>query len=611
MRHFLCLFFLLSAVGISFPHPATGTKIVNTYPCNGALYVHPYTKIGITFSAPLTKSSFSIDSISVTGNAEKKYFGTVKLSVNAKTLIFSPAEPFALGEIISVRLRPVETISGEMTQPFSMTFSVREKYAVSDANFHSDDPILEQELHPKNIKGKNSFAALADPYDTLPEIEILKDDNPSDGDIYIANYTWLSVQPNTYGMILSKDGNVKTVMGNGSDYYNDFKPHPNATYTYFDADKNMFFVADTNFSIVDTITAPYGYLTDGHELRQTSEGNHIFIAVDQVMMDMSTVVTNGYNLAMIIVPIVLEYDSDKNLIFEWRAIDHFKVTDATYEDMLAPTIDSCHMNAIEFDADSNLIVSSRHMDEITKINRETGDIIWRWGGKNNEFTLADDTMFFSHQHAIRRTPEGTYTMMDNGNFHTAPYLFSRAVEYQLDTINKISTKIWEFRHTPDVVSGAMGFVQRLQNNGTLIGWGECDSLSVTEVDANNHTLFEMWMPGQNYSYRAFKFDSNYIRSGIQTASVASLKDAGIGISITPNPIADLAAIDCTIAKEGYAGLSLYDALGREVSKIYTGYLSQGEHEFNLNANNLAAGAYYLKASFSQFQAETIKILIVK
>lgn len=233
------------------------------------------------------------------------------------------------------------------------------------------------------------------------------------------------------------------------------------------------------------------------------------------------------------------------------------------------------------------------------------------------FGMEGDTMFFSHQHAIRRTNAGTYVMMDNGNFHTSPFLFSRAIEYQLDTVNKISTRIWEFRHTPDVVSGAMGFVQRLPDKGTLIGWGECDSLSVTELDSNNHTLFEMWMPGKNYSYRAFKFDSNYIRSGIQTASVSTIPNAGIGISVLPNPVVDVATIECMLTNEGYANLSLYDALGREVLKVYSGYLPQGKHEFILNTKNLAGsiknlagGAYLLKGDISGFQSETVKIIVL-
>jgi len=55
------------------------------------------------------------------------------------------------------------------------------------------------------------------------------------------------------------------------------------------------------------------------------------------------------------------------LIFQWRSWDHFQITDATHENLLASNIDYVHGNAIEIDTDSNIIISSRHMDEITKL----------------------------------------------------------------------------------------------------------------------------------------------------------------------------------------------------------------------------------------------------
>src|SRR2546422_8452549 len=52
---------------------------------------------------------------------------------------------------------------------------------------------------------------------------------------------------------------------------------------------------------------------------------------------------------------------------------------------------SVHGNSIELDSDGNLLLSSRHMSEITKIDRQTGDIIWRMGlnSKHNDFTFLD------------------------------------------------------------------------------------------------------------------------------------------------------------------------------------------------------------------------------
>ena len=113
--------------------------------------------------------------------------------------------------------------------------------------------------------------------------------------------------------------------------------------------------------------------------------------------------------------------------------------------------------------DGTLLLSSRHLDEIMKIDRQTGDIIWRWGGKNNEFTFVDDTRGFSHQHAVRRIPNGDVTLFDNGNFHSPP--FSRALEYRLDELGKTATLVWEYRMECGFVSERR-VILRLQARST-------------------------------------------------------------------------------------------------------------------------------------------------
>ena len=109
-----------------------------------------------------------------------------------------------------------------------------------------------------------------------------------------------------------------------------------------------------------------------------------------------------------------------------------------------------HANAIDIDFDDNLLLSSRGLDEITKINRVTGDIIWRFGGSQNEFTFINDYPF-THQHSIKSLGSNRYLLFDNGNFssqYTGTVNISRAVEYELDTVLMTATKVWEFIH-PD------------------------------------------------------------------------------------------------------------------------------------------------------------------
>ena len=62
------------------------------------------------------------------------------------------------------------------------------------------------------------------------------------------------------------------------------------------------------------------------------------------------------------------------------------------------------MNSVAIDYDDHIIVSNRHLSEVTKINRQTGDIIWRLGGVNNEFDFVNDEFQMSYQHDARPVP---------------------------------------------------------------------------------------------------------------------------------------------------------------------------------------------------------------
>jgi len=71
-----------------------------------------------------------------------------------------------------------------------------------------------------------------------------------------------------------------------------------------------------------------------------------------------------------------------------------------------------HVNSAEVLPDGNFLISARNTSAIYKIDRVTGKIIWRLGGKKSDFKLGAGVRF-DWQHSARTQPDGTIKIYDN------------------------------------------------------------------------------------------------------------------------------------------------------------------------------------------------------
>jgi hypothetical protein len=170
------------------------------------------------------------------------------------------------------------------------------------------------------------------------------------------------------------------------------------------------------------------------------------------------------------------------------------------------------------------------MNELTKIDRQSGLVMWRMGlnALNNEFTFPNDARGFSHQHDARYLANGHITVFDNGNNLVPSY--SRALEFALDEENLVATVVWEYRHAPDVYGGFMGDVQRHADGSTTIGWGgNFGTPALTDLHADGSVAAELTVPSGYINYRAFRFPWRTARflADVQDIDVAA---PAVGIS---------------------------------------------------------------------------------
>jgi hypothetical protein len=385
----------------------------------------------------------------------------------------------------------------------------------------------------------------------------------------------------------------------------DFKRQPNGLLTYYDKSVGCYLAMDSTFAVVDTFRCGNGYSTDPHELQILPDGHALLMSYDPEPYAMDTVVAGGNPNAQVTGLIIQELDLNKNVVFQWRSWDHVKITDAIMISLTAGVIDYIHGNALDLDHDGNILLSSRHFCEITKIDRQTGDIIWRWGGKNNQFRFTNDTLMFSFQHAVRRIPNGHITLFDNGNTHQPQ--FSRGVEYALDEQNKTATLVWEYRHSPSLYGFATGYVQRLEDGSTLIDWGATNP-NVTLVASDSTAIFDLSFPAGLFSYRAFLYPPHL---------VSSVRERNSGVPAAyrleqnyPNPFNPGTTIAFHVARAGQVRLRVYDITGREVATLANDVMQPGSYEARFDGSRLASGIYFYQLSAGSF-VETRKMMLVK
>jgi hypothetical protein len=223
--------------------------------------------------------------------------------------------------------------------------------------------------------------------------------------------------------------------------------------------------------------------------------------------------------------IIQELDADRNVVFQWRSWDHFTIPayfpPAAFTNPAAknPVIDAMHINTVVMDTDGNLLVSNFGMD-VWKINRQTGQMMWRLGGPANQFSFVG----VNPQQALASFSGHTLSRLDNGDimiYCNADQLATRSskvYEYKLDETNKIATLVWSYAPPTNYYAWHYGSAQRLPNGNTFIGWGGADIMpgiggstnqlipACTEVTPDGTVVFQMQFNNpQVASYRAYRF----------------------------------------------------------------------------------------------------------
>ncbi len=189
------------------------------------------------------------------------------------------------------------------------------------------------------------------------------------------------------------------------------------------------------------------------------------------------------------------------VLYEWRSIEHVDV-----EESHAPRLnpwDYFHINSIDLLPDGDLLISARNTWTVYKVDRRTGRVLWRLGGKKSDFAMGPGTVT-AWQHDARLHGSGNViSIFDNG---AAPQVQTqtRGLVVELDTKRMRARLLHAYVHRPRrIVSRFMGSVQLLPNGNVLMGWGGAPF--VTEFARDGRIRLDAHLPAGGMSYRAFRF----------------------------------------------------------------------------------------------------------
>ncbi|MCB0858609.1 MAG: aryl-sulfate sulfotransferase [Solirubrobacterales bacterium] len=253
-------------------------------------------------------------------------------------------------------------------------------------------------------------------------------------------------------------------------------------------------------------------LTDAHELMLLPNGNYLINTFPRDRgLDLRPF--GGPAKAVGRGSLVQELTPRGRLVWKWRARAHIELAETgRWWKMILKRrqpLDYLHFNSAE-PVGGSMVMSFRHLDAVYKINRSTGEIIWKLGGTPTDESLEvlNDPLGeypFGGQHDARVDKNGILSVFDNGSFlKRAP----RVVSYRINQGAGTATLVSSFRDRQVPISTCCGSAEKLPNGQWLVNWGGLGNIRkpgiknlVGAYSPEGRPIFRLWTYGK-HMYRA-------------------------------------------------------------------------------------------------------------
>lgn len=274
---------------------------------------------------------------------------------------------------------------------------------------------------------------------------------------------------------------------------------------------------DKEYKLFKQLGAAGGLEADLHDFRITKDGTALMTVYQVINKDLSDLEKPfiGEIWDCLIQEVNIETGE---LVFQWRASDHYRVADTVKpigdDGVIGRAFDFFHLNSIDKDSKGNYLISSRFTRSLTYINGTDGEVIWILGGKRNIFQdlSGGKATSFAYQHDARWSEDHTtITMFDNGvdDAH-ADIADTRGLRLKIGEDNMTVEMVAEYKNPHGIHGISQGSFQTLPNGNSFLGYG--NTAAFTEFSHDGKVLCDVHFgaesrfgAGEVQSYRVYKY----------------------------------------------------------------------------------------------------------
>lgn len=427
-----------------------------------------------------------------------------------------PRRKFARGEV--VRVRTSEEIIGAR----------RGDYKIRIGRFYSND---QKQNRPR---GRNTFKPLKSrPGLRPPKLDVKKTDPAAgDGEVFFA--------PKETGLTISdRLGRISwfrpTEAGGRGQEVQSFRAQtyrgaPVLTYWRGAASRHgqfqvgRFHILNQDYTEIAMFGMGNGYQPDAHEIVISSRDTALAIAYRGLTWDLRKY--GGKRNGKVFDNVIQEIDiSTGAVLFEWHSIGNVNLGHSVSRpEKSGYPWDYFHANSIDDDGDA-LLISARKTSTIYRIDRQSGDVIWRlrgdgrWRPGTNDFDMGRGTQF-GYQHDAQRLPNGDISLFDNAVARQFKPVRRESSALILRLAGGKARLVKRFNHPKHVSSLSQGSTDVMPNGHVFVGWGS--ERQMTEFSPTGDVLFDATFEAPVNSYRAHM--SPWVGQPTGRPAIASIGD---------------------------------------------------------------------------------------